>query len=85
MHKYKRLTFIDEQILMNLSLYDFRIYNLHHLQKVFTPFRKKNNGNKNNKNILYKKETTCRDVKTKKVCKQDRDGIVGRVKCVVPQ
>ena len=29
------------------------------------------------KNILYKKETT--------VCKQDRDGIVGRVNCVVPQ
>ena len=28
---------------------------------------------------------TCRDVKTEKVCKQDRDGIVGRVKCVVPQ
>ena len=32
---------------------DFMIYNLHqyfcNLQKIITPFRKKNNGNKNNK------------------------------------
>ena len=38
---------------MNIWLYDFMIYNLHQyfcsLQKIFTPFRKKHNGNKNNK------------------------------------
>ena len=37
------------------------------------------------KNIFNKNGRRCRDVKTEKVCKQDRDCIVGRVKCVVSQ
>ena len=54
------------------------IYNLHqyfcNLQKIFTPFRKKNNGNKNNKN---KNERRCRDVKTQKACKQGWEANIG--------
>ena len=42
MHKYKRLTFIDD--------ITYTIY-----KKIFTPFRKKNNGNKNSKKHFIQK------------------------------
>ena len=54
------------------------IYNLHqyfcNLQKIFTPFRKKNNGNKNNKKTFRR----CRDVKTQKACEQGWEANIGR-------
>ena len=49
------------------------------LHKIFTnnlPFRK-NNGNKNNKNIFNKNEGRCRDVKTQKACEQGWEVNVG--------
>ena len=49
------------------------------VHKIFTnhlPFRK-NNGNKNNKNIFNKNERRCRDVKTKKACEQGWEVNVG--------
>ena len=38
---------------------------------------KKNNGNKNNKNIFNKNGERCRDVKTPKACKQGWEVNVG--------
>ena len=49
------------------------------LHKIFTnnvTFRK-NNGNKNNKNIFNKNEGRCRDVKTQKGCEQGWEVNVG--------
>ena len=47
-------------------------------KKIFTRFRKKNNGNKNNKkNIFNKNERRCRDVKTQKACKQGWEANIG--------
>ena len=49
------------------------------LHKIFTnllPFRK-NNGNKNNKNIFNKNGERCRDVKTQKACEQGWEVNVG--------
>ena len=57
------------------------IYNLHqyfcNVQKIFTPFRKKNNGNKNNKKHFNKNERRCRDVKTQKPCEQGWEANIG--------
>ena len=39
--------------------------------------QKKNNGNKNNKNIFNENEERCRDVKTQKACEQGREVNVG--------
>ena len=43
--------------------------NLHKIFKNRLPFRK-NNRNKNNKNIFNKNGERCRDVKTQKACEQ---------------
>ena len=57
------------------------ICNLHqyfcNLQKIFTPFKKKNSGNKNNKNIFNKNERRCRDVKSQKACEQGWEANIG--------
>ena len=79
MHKkidiYKRLTFIDEQILMNIRLYDFMIYNLHqyfcNLQKHIHTIQKKTMETRIIKNIFNNNEKRCRDVKTQKACEQN--------------
>ena len=55
------------------------IYNLHQLTflqstKIFTPFRKKNNRNKNNKTFSIKMKE---DVGTSKACKQGWEANIG--------
>ena len=71
-HIYKRLTFIYEETLWMNMIYNLHQY-FHNLQKIFTPFRKKSNENKNN-NISNKIERRCRDVETLKACKQGEVG-----------
>ena len=56
-------------------------YDLHqyffNVQNKFTPFRKKNNGNKNNKKNIFNKNGRCRDIKTQIECEQGREVNVG--------
>ena len=46
-------------------------------KKIFTPFRKKNNENKNNKNIFNKSERRYIEVKTQKAGKQGWEANMG--------
>ena len=81
MHKYKRLTFIDEQILMHLWLHDF-IWHITYtstsaIYKKYSHHSKKKMETRIIKNIFNKNLRRCRDVKTKKACEQGWEANIG--------
>ena len=56
-------------------IYIVFLQSTNNIHKLFTI--KKNNGNKNNKNIFNKNGRRCRDIKTQKVCEQGQEVNIG--------